>query len=166
VPAHRKSTHTKLVTGTLRADRQPRADVAARLTIPPKPPAQLGPRAAGEWRRVARAAAGIGTLTTADLRALELLAQTLATEGEAQQVLTAEGLTVATADGGRKAHPALKAMEVARAQAARLLAEFGLSPKARQGVDVLPPRAANPFSRIGVAGHGRADDALAEFSGS
>ncbi len=166
MPAHRKSTHTKLVTGTLRPDRQPRADVAARLTTPPKPPAQLGPRAAAEWRRIAPAAIAIGTLTGADLRTFELLAQTLATESETRETLTAEGLSVGTADGGRKAHPALKAMEVARAQAARLLAEFGLSPKARQGVDVLPPRATNRFSRIGVAGHGRADDPLLEFGGS
>ena len=163
MPAHRKSTHTKLVTGTLRPDRQPRADPAARLTIPPKPPAQLGPRAAAEWRRIAPAAVGIGTLTTADCRAFELLAQMLATESEARELLAAEGLSLNTGDGGRKAHPAVRTMETARAQAARLLAEFGLSPKARQGVDVLPPRAASPFSRIRVAGHGRADDPFEEF---
>lgn len=85
------------------------------------------------------AAVGIGTLTQADLRAFELLAVTLAAEAEAREVIQREGLTVLTADGGRKPHPAVRIAETARAQAARLLSGFGLCPKGRQSLDPPPP---------------------------
>ena len=46
-------------------------------------------------------------------------------ERRARGVVDREGLTVPTADGGRKGHPAVNVMETARAQAARLLGDFG-----------------------------------------
>jgi P27 family predicted phage terminase small subunit len=88
---------------------------------------------------VARAALGVGTLTAADLRALEILAVTLAAEAEARDAISLEGLTIRTADGGRKPHPAVRIAETARAQAARLLGDFGLLPRGRQSLDPPPP---------------------------
>jgi P27 family predicted phage terminase small subunit len=144
--AHRKSNLLKLMRGTAREDRKPKRDFARRLYRAPLPPSHLSARAASEWRGLARAAVSLGTLTGADLRAFELLAVTLATESEARDVLAREGLTVPTAGGGRKAHPGLRTAETARAQAATLLAAFGLTPRGRQSVDVLPPSPAGDLS--------------------
>ncbi len=85
---------------------------------------------------------GIGTLTGADLRAFEMLAETLATATDAAETLARDGMTCGTADGGLKTHPAVKVLETARSQAKALLGEFGLTPRARQGVDVKPTPAA------------------------
>lgn len=102
----------------------------------PPPPAHLSDRAAAEWRRLARVCVDLWTLTTADLRAFELLCNTLAMESEAREALAREGLTLAAGSGGRKAHPAVKVAESARNQAARLLADFGMTPRGRKSVDV------------------------------
>jgi P27 family predicted phage terminase small subunit len=80
----------------------------------------------------------LGTLTEADLRGFELLAETLATEAEARAVVEAQGCATTTAGGGAKSRPEVRVMETARAQAARLLAEFGLTPKGRRELGVLP----------------------------
>ncbi len=61
------------------------------------------------------------------------------TEAEARAVVEAEGCATTTAGGGAKSRPEVRVMEMARAQAARLLAEFGLTPKGRRGLDP-PPR--------------------------
>ena len=114
-------------------------DPTARLDQAPDPPSHLGERAAAEWRRLAPVAAALGTLTEADLRGFELLCETLATEAEARAVIQAEGCATTTAGGGAKSRPEVRVMETARAQAARLLAEFGLMPKGRRGLDP-PPR--------------------------
>jgi len=149
----RKAAHLKAIAGTARPDRGAKADPAARLVEAPKPPAHLSERAAVEWHRLAPAAVGLGTLSAADLRAFELLAETLATAEEARLTVAAEGYSTGTADGGRKPHPAVRVMETARAQAARLLDAFGLTPRGRQGVDPAPlPKADNPFARLGHAG--------------
>ena len=93
-------------------------DPAARLAEAPEPPAHLSPRAAAEWRLLAPAAAALGTLAGADLRAFELLAETLATEAAARAVVEAEGCAVPTAGGGAKPRPEVRVMETARMQAA------------------------------------------------
>ena len=116
---------------------------AAPLAEAPAPPAHLSPRAAAEWRRLAPAAAALGALAGADLRGFELLCETLATEAEARAVVEAEGCAVPTAGGGAKPRPEVRVMETARVQAARLLAEFGLTPRGRRGLDLPRPRGAS-----------------------
>jgi P27 family predicted phage terminase small subunit len=118
-------------------------DPAAPLAEAPAPPAHLSARAAAEWRRLAPAAAALGTLAEADLRAFEPLAETLATEAEARAVVEGEGHAVPTAGGGQKPRPEVRVMETARVQAARLLAEFGLTPRGRRGLDPPRPRGAS-----------------------
>lgn len=135
----RKAERLKLVAGTARPDRAPKRDGAERLVVPPEPPDHLDARAQAEWCRVAQAAVSLGTLTTADLAALELLAKTLATEAAACELLAQQGFTCMTAEGGMKSHPAVRIMEAARGQARALLSDFGLTPRAKQGVDIAPP---------------------------
>ncbi|WP_232435689.1 P27 family phage terminase small subunit [Burkholderia ubonensis] len=89
---------------------------ADQLTVAPPPPDGMSSRAAAEWDRVAPLVVSLGLLNASDLRALELLAETLATEAQLRETLDREGLTIATGTGGSKAHPALRD---ARAQAAR-----------------------------------------------
>ena len=127
----------KQVRGTARRDRKPH-DTTVRLVRPPRPPAHLSQRAAAEWRYLAHELVQAGILTGADLRALELLAETLAMEGEMRAVIAAEGATIPAAEGGRKGHPALKIATEARSQAIRLLEAFGLTPVSRQRVDRAP----------------------------
>ena len=86
-----------------------------------------------EWKRLAPIVVDLGTLSRADLRGFELLCSILGTAADAESVIKSEGMTFATA-GGVCAHPACKLLETARAQAARLLEQFGLTPKARNYV--------------------------------
>ena len=125
-------------------------DPAARLKRPPGPPASLSEGAETEWRRLAPVAQRLGTLTQADLRAFELLCETLATEKVAQLAIAAEGMATATGEGGLKPHPAVRIMETARNQAARLLDAFGLTPKGRATVERAPSAADSGWE--GLAG--------------
>ncbi len=60
------------------------------------------------------------------------------TEAEARAVIEAEGCAVAAAASGLKPRPEVRVMETARVQAARLLADFGMTPKRRRGLDMAP----------------------------
>ena len=51
------------------------------------------------------------------------------TEAEARAVVVAEGCAVAAAASGLKPRTEVRVMEAARVRAARLLADFGLTPK-------------------------------------
>ena len=137
----RLSIRLKALRGTVRADRAPAGDPAARLSKCPGVPAGMSKSAAAEWVRLAPVAHRLGTLTEADLRGFELLCATLATERAASDQVELVGMTTATADGGLKPHPAVRIMETARAQSAALLASFGLTPKGRQSIDTAPPPA-------------------------
>jgi P27 family predicted phage terminase small subunit len=147
---YRKDDALKLIAGTSRRDRLPRPDPGVRLSRPPRPPAHLSERAAAEWRRLAQELVANGVLTSADLRALELLSETLALEAEMRALIAAEGATIRSGEGGRKGHPALKIAADARAQAIRLLEAFGLTPVRRQRLDrqVLPCADDLPWVRL------------------
>lgn len=137
MPAHRLNIARKTVQGTLR-NRRKTAGAHTRLTRAPAPPERLSEAARDEWRRLAPLLVTAGTLTAADLRALELLADTLATAGEMAQVVRDQGSTIEVGSGTRKAHPALQALAQARAQAHRLLSDFGLTPRGRSAIDAAP----------------------------
>lgn len=144
----RKSNARKYVSGTARNDRAAQLPGEALDKCPP-PPTHLSPRGKVEWKRLAPAIHAIGTLRTVDLFALELLAETLATASDAAAVIRAEGMTSKTADGNAKGHPATKILETARAQASRLMIEFGLTPRSRGSVDAAPaPGSRNEFEDI------------------
>jgi len=136
----------KRVTGTYRPDRAKRRPGLDGLTAAPAAPEYLTAAAKAEWDRLAPLIAGMRTLTAADAPALELLSQTLATAAQAQAEVERDGLTVASVNGGMRAHPAVKILEQARAQATRLLIEFGLTPRARGHVE--PVGDASPTNRF------------------
>jgi len=146
----RLSPAEKHVRGTARKDRTPKRTAVDRLQTVPKAPDSLSAGAKSEWAPLALAVVELGVLTTADLRALALLAETLAAEAELRAVLQREGLTIPGAGGNFKAHPAAKLLETTRGQAMRLLADFGLTPRGRLGVDVRPPTGGNRFQTNGA----------------
>ncbi|MDP9223849.1 MAG: P27 family phage terminase small subunit [Actinomycetota bacterium] len=106
-----------------------------------------------EWNWLARATVETGVLCGCDLRALALLAETLATETTLRTTIAAEGMTIPGAGGNLKQHPALAALGSCQSRAARMLETFGLTPISRQSVDVRPPPAEpNPFAEFGGCG--------------
>jgi P27 family predicted phage terminase small subunit len=151
----RKSPARKQLTGTVRRDRPARKMAAASTNgaaaEPPdeEPPAHLSEGAAKEWRRLAPVARQLRTLTPSDYRAFEVLCDALATAGEGQATMAREGWTVSTADGGIKPHPAVRIMEAASNRAARLLDAFGLTPRGRAALDLLPMPTASAPGRPG-----------------
>jgi P27 family predicted phage terminase small subunit len=147
MPAPKKAAALKLITGTYRAGRDRPKSVSDRLTKAPPAPSTLSEHGANEWRRLCPIVVRLGTMTTADLRAFELLCAMLGTAAEAEAIVHAEGMTIVNGSGGRNAHPAIKSLETARNQAARLLADFGLTPKGRNSVTAAPVPLddSNPF---------------------
>ncbi len=109
------------------------------LTTTPPAPDYLSAAASLEWAKIAPAAVATGTLTDGDLRALALLCECLASESAMREVLGREGVTVATGNDGMKPHPCLRALETARTQAHKLMADFGLTPKSRVGTAGVKP---------------------------
>jgi len=108
------------------------------LTEAPPPPEGMSERACTAWKVLAAETVALNVLTTADLPMLALLAETQATAAELEATIREEGFTVSTAAGGRKSHPALKALESTRNAAGRLLQQFGLSPSSRKFVEKAP----------------------------
>jgi P27 family predicted phage terminase small subunit len=134
----RLSPGEKRVRGTSRPDRAPKPSAMQRLDVAPLPPDQLSEGAKAEWSILAPVCVELGVLTGGDLRALELMCEILGTETELRALLKNEGYVIAGAGNNSKGHPAVKLLESTRSQAARMLSEFGLTPKGRQGVDIRP----------------------------
>lgn len=101
----------------------------------PSPPAGLSTFARAEWNRLAPIAHRLGTLTDRTARSFEMLVEVLATERQARDLVADAGMTVKTGRDGIKPHPAVRTMELARAQATLLLKAFRLEP-GRQTVAV------------------------------
>jgi P27 family predicted phage terminase small subunit len=108
--------------------------------LQPASPAHLSKYAAEEWSRLAPIAIQAGTLSENSARSFELLCEILATERTARELVTTAGMTVGSGRGGRKPHPAVRAMETARTQAAPLLKLFRFEPgKPAAAEDVSAP---------------------------
>jgi P27 family predicted phage terminase small subunit len=129
----------KQLTGTYRADKDRQGvKPGEALKEAPPPPESLSEIACAAWVVLADETVALGVLISADLPMLALLAETSATVSELESVIRAEGFTVETGAGGKKAHPALKALETTRGAVTRLLKEFGLSPLSRKFVEKAP----------------------------
>lgn len=143
---------TKTLRGTARADRiKPKVDPSARLVDVPEAPALLSPGAAAEWRTLARTLVDLGTLTAADLRALEMLAGLLNDIRMFGTAIAADGLVI-TSGGVTKAHPGLAALGTARGLARMMLRDFGLTPGARVEAAPMASPQSDPLDEFTVAG--------------
>lgn len=150
MPNYKRSAARKRLAGTYRGDRAKPPVKGNGVAEAPEPPEHLSEQAQAEWRRLAPIVAAQNTLTQADLRGFEILCDTLAAIVEAQKVIAAEGLTIVTARGGVRSHPAIKTLESARAHAIRMLNDYGLTPRARNHVEPTnDPDPKNPFAELG-----------------
>ena len=131
-------TSRKQLAGTQRASRAKPTQSHGRIARTPAPPERLSILAIDEWKALAPLLTKAKTLSGSDLRALELLCETLASATEFAEIIRKEGATVAAAGGGTKGHPALQALATARSQARALLTDFGLTPRGRSGVETAP----------------------------
>lgn len=134
----RRSNASKAARGTLRADRMKQVPAGERLLEVPPAPGDLSKDAAAEWKRLAGVLVEVGSLTLADLRGLALLCEILADVRALEVEVRRDGYTIEAAGGGRKGNPAAQALATARAQAHRMLADYGLNPRARGSVDQAP----------------------------
>jgi phage terminase small subunit len=97
----------------------------------PKPPRHLTAATRRWWLSVVEG----WELEDHHVRLLTLAAQAWDRADLARGEVARDGLTVPTRDGGRKSHPALKALEAAEIAFARLIRELDL--------DVVPPAASS-----------------------
>jgi P27 family predicted phage terminase small subunit len=149
MPHYRNPDSKKRVSGTFRPDRAKKKPEAEALGRVPPAPAHLSPLAREKWQKLAAHIVRNRTLSQGDLAALELLVTALAMASQAQTALDEQGIVIGASDGAMRPHPAIKILEQARAQATRLLTEFGMTPRSRQHVEAAPPPpAANPFSEF------------------
>jgi P27 family predicted phage terminase small subunit len=152
----RTSTRAKALSGSLRPDRM-HGQRAAALTRLPAAPKTLTPTAREAWTRFGRSAMKLNTLTQFDLGLLELLSRTWASTLELERQLDRDGLVLESDSGAKKAHPALQALDRARALAHRMLGDLGLSPPGRERISVLPRKSTevNPFDAFLWRGGGQ-----------
>lgn len=94
---------------------------------PPEPPSWLQPAGQKAFRRLRHL-----VLDERDLPAFEVLSAALGEYHDAIEQLQADGRTCDGERGGTKAHPLLAYSKSQYDAAMRGLAEFGLTPKARQ----------------------------------
>jgi P27 family predicted phage terminase small subunit len=146
----RQSNSRKRAAGTFRPDRNPHRSPVAPLTDIPPAPRYLSAGAKREWGPLARVLVDLGVIVEADLRSLSLLCEVLASEADYREQIARDGALLTAANGTRRANPTVKMLEAARNQAARMLADFGLNPKGRQGVD-LQPREPEGAPKTGLA---------------
>lgn len=71
----------------------------------------------------------------ADLRALQLLCECLATATALEDVMMEDGPLIDAGNGGKTAHPGIKLLESSRKQAHLLMQDFALVPRYRGSVD-------------------------------
>ena len=103
------------------------------MTGRPEPPPHLAPETADWWRGVV----DDFELEGHHLRLLRLACEAWDRTQQARELLDRDGLTIATGDGGLKAHPAVAVERDARMAFTRVLRELDLDAEA-------PPSRARP----------------------
>ncbi len=97
-----------------------------RFEAMPEVPAGLSDGARKHWDDLMPVIFELGTARPADIPALVLLVEMRADLDALQDTIRKEGITTQAGSGGKKAHPAMRSLEVARRQVLSLLDQFGL----------------------------------------
>jgi len=154
VPAHRKPVELKLIDGTYRPDRANTAAPRPVRTSTMSAPKHLSPRARKQWTAVVKMLDSLGVLTVADAMAVESLCETYADLVEARIAIRDAGgpsYEATTKAGGTmyRARPEVGIVSDADKRLRAWLAEFGLTPAARNRVSAsATPDDDDPFADL------------------
>lgn len=107
--------------------------------VAPKPPSWLDRGAKKEWRRVAPLLEEMGLLTHLDQTALAVYCQSYSQLVECEKQLQGEEMTYTTPSGQQKPNPLIAIIRDLRVTIRQYLAEFGLSPSARDRMSIPGP---------------------------
>lgn len=113
----------------------------------PPPPEWLSGKARDYFLRLGAVLAQVGLLTPADGPLFGQFCLCLARIVELEAQVTAEGPVVRSPQGV-KPHPAARLAEGYRKQLIALAQQFGLTPKARGSLDVVPQAAQDELARL------------------
>lgn len=122
-----KPAHLKIIEGN-REHRPIVPEVQPDRGDVPEPPAELGPDAQGEWRRIATELHALGLLRQVDRHGFAAYCQAYDHWINAERKLRKTGQLDET---GTREHPLMKTSREAAAAMVRYGADFGLSPAAR-----------------------------------
>jgi P27 family predicted phage terminase small subunit len=117
-----------------RGAKSPAKPTERALTGKPKAPAWLCTEAKAEWARVVPELRERGTVSAADLSAVELYCAAVGDALVARRTIAAEGATVTNRLGEAKRHPAYSTLREMQGEARRWAAELGLTPASRSRV--------------------------------
>jgi P27 family predicted phage terminase small subunit len=132
---NKKSSKMKLIKGTDRKSRS-RRPPEHQPGIQKNPPTWLPKWAKVFWRKYAFKLKELGLLTEADQPAFETLALLYSQIRDAQEEIAARGLIVEGARGGEVKNPAFTILNQARKDFRLFAIEFGLTPAARERLDL------------------------------
>jgi P27 family predicted phage terminase small subunit len=133
----RRSKVQKVIDGTYKT-RGNSASAVPLLSKLPTAPRDFDEVAKRCWDDFGNKAIRVGTLSEFDLGVLELLCRTWGSTVKLDKILERDGYVIKSGSGARKAHPALAALDRARGQAAKLLADLGLSAPGRERISIDP----------------------------
>lgn len=117
-----------------RGNKSPAKPSERALKAAPKPPVWLAAEGKAEWRRVIPELIERGTVTGADLSAVELYCAAVGDALVARKTISGEGATVTNRLGETKRHPAYSTLREMQGEARRWAAELGLTPASRSRV--------------------------------
>lgn len=134
--------------------REPKPRAAKKTPAPPK---YLGAIAKEEWRRVVPELHRLGLLTKVDTTSLAMYCQALARWREADQVITAQGMTFMTEKGYVVQRPEVTIAQKQATLCKQFASEFGLTPSSRTRINVpeQPPEKVDPDEDFLLGGRGK-----------
>ena len=133
-------TVLKVLRGTDRPDRLPKAEAAPKRARMPKPPAHVTGEALAEWKRISKRLHRLKLLTEIDGTALAAYCIEYARWEDACSMLFAHG-TVGKVGKIIMQSPYLAVANRASSEMRKWLVEFGMTPSARSRVDTSPQHA-------------------------
>lgn len=136
VGAKPKPTRLKIIQGN--PGKRPLNKAEPKIAPPKniKAPDHLSPEAKKEYRRTGRMLQNVGVLTQADMKALELYAETYSNWLEAVGKVQLSGLVVKSQSGTPKQNPYLTIANQSSKIMQSLLADFGMTPSSRSRITV------------------------------
>ncbi|MEM7810283.1 MAG: phage terminase small subunit P27 family [Planctomycetota bacterium] len=130
-----KAAHKR--SGNYRPSRHGKGDAPASA---PKKPRGMTPTASKAWNRVVPDLDALGYLNAVDQEGLRQLCEAIAEHDDALADIKKSGLVITEVKGDgnqtRKPNPSLVIRQNARKQVVSLLAQFGMTPAARTGLDI------------------------------